>query len=104
VIADVQSARLEWEDARRELDTALRDPARADALAAQLDVVLWELRKRMGSTYTLRELGAEYRRSEAWVREAVGEHAAAPGWPLTLAMVEGAAFHVMSLGAVDYEP
>ena len=102
--ADVESARLEWEEARRRLDDALREPGQSAALAAQLDVLVRELRKRVGGTYTLGELGDEYRRAEPWVRDLVGEHAPAPGWPRTLTMVEGAAFHVVSLGAVDYEP
>jgi hypothetical protein len=104
VTADVESARLEWEEARRRLDDALREPGQSAALAAQLDVLVRELRKRVGGAYTLGELGAEYRRAESWVRDLVGEQAPAPGWPRTLTMVEGAAFHVVSLGAVDYEP
>ena len=102
--ADVESARLEWEEARRRLDDALREPGQSAALAAQLDVLVRELRKRVGGTYTLGELGVEYGRAESWVRDLVGEHAPAPGWPRTLTMVEGAAFHTVSLGAVDYQP
>lgn len=101
---DVESARLEWEEARRRLDDALRQPGQSAALAAQLDVLVRELRKRVGGTYTLGELGAEYGRAESWARDLVGEQAPAPGWPRTLTMVEGAAFHLVSLGAVDYEP
>jgi hypothetical protein len=104
VTADVESARLEWEEARRRLDDALREPGESAALVAQLDVLVRELRKRVGGTYTLGELGAEYGRAESWVRDLVGEQAPTPGWPRTLTMVEGAAFHVVSLGAVDYEP
>lgn len=102
--ADVQSARLEWEDAYRRLDLALREHAQSEALGEQLEVLVRELSKRVGSSYTLGELGAEYRQAERWARDLVLEHAPAPGWPRTLAMVEGAAFHVVSLGAVDYEP
>lgn len=100
----MESARLDWEDAYGRLEDALRDPARADVLEVQLDVVLHELRKRVGATYTLGELGAEYRRAEAWVRDVLAEHAPSPGWPRTLAIVEGAAFHLYSRGAVDYVP
>jgi hypothetical protein len=62
-----------------------------------------ELRRRVGGTFTLRELVDEYARADAWVCEALAE-AAAPGWPRTLALVEGAAFHLYSRGAVDYAP
>jgi hypothetical protein len=37
------------------------------------------------------------------VRDALSEQAA-PGWIRTLAVVEGAAFHIYSRGAVDYRP
>jgi alcohol dehydrogenase class IV len=104
VAADVESARLEWEDASARFDRALRDPGRAEALEAELEIVLRELRRRVGATFTLRELGLAYRDAEAWVREALAEHAPTAGWPLSLSIVEGAAFHVYSRGAVDYDP
>ena len=100
---EVESARHEWEEAYRRLDDALRREPQA-ALGDQLDVVVREVRKRVGASYTLRELGAEYLHADDWVRDVVAEQAPAPGWPRTLALVEGAAFHVVSLGAVDYEP
>jgi hypothetical protein len=104
VAADVESARRDWEDAYRRLEQAAREPGRAEWLRLQLEVVADELRKRVGSTFTLGELATEYRRADAWVRDVVSERAAAPGWPLTLAMVEGAAFYVYSRGAQDYAP
>jgi alcohol dehydrogenase class IV len=104
VTADVLSARLEWQEAYRQLDDALREAGQPNALGAQLDLLVRELRKRVGSAYTLADLGAEYRHADRWVRDVVGERAPAPGWPRSLALVEGAAFHVVSLGAVDYEP
>jgi hypothetical protein len=104
VSADVESARLEWEEAYRRLEHASRGEDPRTPLHEQVDVLVRELRKRVGSNYTLRELGAEYRRAEPWVRDVVAERAPAPGWPLTLSLVEGAAFHLVSLGAVDYEP
>jgi hypothetical protein len=63
-----------------------------------------ELRRRVGGTFTLAELAAEYARADRWVLEAVAERASVPGWPRTLAVVEGAAFHLYSRGAVDYSP
>jgi hypothetical protein len=100
----LESARQEWEEAYRRLEDTLRQPSQSEALAAQLDVVVRELARRVGGTYTLRELSAEYQGAERWVRDLVREQAPAPGWPRTLALVEGAAFHVVSLRAVDHEP
>ena len=69
-----------------------------------LRVLTDELRKRVGSTFTLRELADEYGRADDWARDAVAERATHPGWLSSFAIVEGAAFHLYSRGAVDYEP
>jgi hypothetical protein len=103
VIQDVLSARLEWEGAYRRLEDAARDEAAGDALRTQLAVVTAELRRRVGGTFTLRELADEYARAEIWVREALSELGVA-GWARTLTLVEGAAFHLYSRGAVDHTP
>jgi len=62
------------------------------------------LARRVGQTFTLVELAAAYGGVERWSRDAVAERAPAPGWPRTLSVVEGAAFHRYQRGAVDYEP
>ena len=46
----------------------------------------------------------EYGRADDWARDAVAERATHPGWLSSFAIVEGAAFHLYSRGAVDYEP
>jgi hypothetical protein len=102
VVIDV--VRREWEDGYRRFEAASRDPLAADRLRAQLDVVTDELRRRIGQTFTLEQLAVAYERADAWARDAVSEHAATPGWPRTLALVEDAAFHLYQRGAVDYAP
>ena len=102
--ADVESARHDWEDAHRRLEEASRDLARVAGLRRQLEVVTDELRKRVGSTFALRELAAEYRHADDWARDAVAQRASAPGWLSSLSIVEGAAFHLYSHGAVDFTP
>jgi len=104
VAADVDSARRDWEDAYRRLEEESKDPLREERLRLQLEVVFDELRKRVGSRFTLEELTGAYHESDAWVRGLVAERAAAPGWPRTLSVVEGAAFHIYSRGALDYAP
>jgi len=105
VAGDVDSARREWEDAHRRLEDAGRgDPLEAERLQRQLRVVTEELRRRLGSTFTLSELVSEYQRADAWALDVVSEKAATPGWPRTLTVVEGAAFHLYARGAVDYAP
>ena len=102
--AEIESARREWEEGYRRLqDEARREPA-PERLLAQVDAVAAELRRRVGGTFTLRELASAYGEAERWSRDAVAERAAAPGWPQTLSLVEAAAFHEYSRGAQDYEP
>jgi hypothetical protein len=101
VTADVTAARSDWEQGYLRLLDAARDPTLADRLHAQMEAVTAELRKRVGGTYTLRELVQAYAGSESWMREAVAEHAATPGWPRTLAVAGDAAFHLYARGAAD---
>lgn len=97
------SARLEWEEAHRRVVEASRDEKTEEAFRLQLEAVMSQLRRRVGGTFTLRELVDEYVRAEVWVRDALAELGLA-GWARTLSLVEGAAFHLYSRGAVDYAP
>jgi hypothetical protein len=103
VAANVESARLEWEHAYRDLAKAAHDPALEPRVRDQLAVLTAELRKRVGGTFTLRELADEYAVADRWARDVLAEQGA-PGWPRTLSLVEGAAFHLYARGAVDYRP
>jgi len=96
--------RQEWGEGHRRLEAEREDPRRYHRLVEQLELVVDELRKRLGQTYTLAELAAAYRDSERWAREAVEERAPSPGWPRDLSLVLAAAFYAYQRGAVDYEP
>ena len=101
--ADLASARLEWERAYGDLAELARDPVQGERVRLQLDAVSAELRRRIGGTFTLRELSDEYVVADGWARDVLGDQAI-PGWTRTLAVVEGAAFHLYARGAVDYAP
>ncbi len=101
--ADVESARRDWEDAHRRLTQVETDLRAGAAVHRQLRALTEELRKRVGSTFTLEELAAEYAHADDWARDAVA-HAPFPGWLSSLTVVEGAAFHLYSRGALDYVP
>ena len=103
VPADVESTRLEWERAYRDLDELMADPASAPHLQAQVDTITKELRRRIGGTFTLRELVDTYAGADSWARAVLSEQGA-PGWPRTLTLVAGAAFDVYARGAVDFTP
>ena len=100
----VSAARSEWQDGHRRFVEATRDPARADALHRQREVVLEELRRRVGTTFTLAELAAAYSGSERWLRDVIGEQAPSRGWVATVSVAGDAAFHAYSTQAQDYEP
>lgn len=101
---EVDSARRDWADGWRRLQEESREPAAADLLRQQLEVVTDELRKRVGGTFTLAELAGAYADADRWARAAVADEAPAPGWPRLLSVVQDAAFHLYARGAVDYEP
>ena len=100
----LDQTRREWELGHRRPQQELRETPRDEALPAELESVLAELRRRVGGILTLAELAAAYESAESWSREAVAETEPVSGWPRRLTMVTDAAFHVYSRGAVDYEP
>src|SRR4051795_5953270 len=100
----LDQTRREWELGHRRLQEEIRESARGEALLAELDTVIAELRRRIGQTFTLGELADAYAGSEAWTRAAITEIEPASGWPRRLAMVTDAAFHQYSRGASDYGP
>ncbi len=100
----LETARQEWDDAFRTLESYGSDRARYRALIGQVDALLAALRRRVGQTFTLAELAGAYDEVGRWSREVLDESGAPAGWPRTLTIVEGAAFHLYARGAVDYEP
>jgi hypothetical protein len=104
MVADVARVRQEWKEGHARLLDAARDPVQAERVYAQVEAVTAQLRRRVGGVFALAEHADAYADSETWVREAVAEHAPAPGWPQTLSIVGDAAFHLYSRGALDYAP
>jgi hypothetical protein len=104
VTVAVDSAREEWAEAHRKLESAKGDRLSYERLMRQVETVTAELRRRVGQTFTLAQLAAAYADAERWSRSAVAESAPPPDWPRTLALVEAAAFHPYARGAVDYRP
>ncbi|HEY3551021.1 MAG TPA: hypothetical protein VGK69_08210 [Gaiellaceae bacterium] len=100
----IEVARQEWEDGSRRLEAAREDARRYRQLLELLELVLDELRKRIGQTYTLGELTTAFGESERWAREVLEERAPQSGWPRDLTLVVAAAFDAYQRGATDYEP
>jgi hypothetical protein len=97
-------ARQEWAEGYRRLEAEREHPARYRLLLLQVEAVTEQLRRRLGSVFTVSELADEYRRAEPWVREAIAELAPASRWPPGVTTATDAAFHLFARGARDYEP
>ena len=103
-MSQVEVTRQEWAEGRRRLEAAREDGARYRQLLRLLELLLTELRKRVGQTYTLGELVSNYGESERWAREVLEERSTAASWPRDLTLVVAAAFNAYQRGAIDYEP
>ena len=77
--------------------------AAACGCSRYLEQVTGELRKRIGTTFTLEELVDAYAGIEDWARETF-EEMGAPGWPRYVTLVSDEAFHLYARGATDYRP
>jgi len=96
----VENARLQWEDGYRRLNEHASDRPTYERLLAEVGVLIDELNRRVGQTFTLAELAAAYDDADRWLLEVLppGEGA------VQLGLVEDAAFHLYARGAVDYAP
>ena len=102
--AAVETTRREWEESSVRLEAAAADRDVYLRLLGQVELVVAELRKRVGQTFTLAELAEAYDDADRWARASLAESGAPRGWPATLALVVGAAFHQYARGAADYRP
>ena len=103
-LVDLELARQQWEVGHRRIESARRDRRRYEELVAHVELVLAELRKRVGQSFTLAELASAYDGAEAWARDAI-DLADPEAPPSTEAgAVTDAAFHQYARGAVDYRP
>jgi hypothetical protein len=103
-VSRVEVARQEWEEGTRRLEASRSDSRRYRQLLELHGLVLDELRKQVGQTYTLGELVDAYGEADRWARAVLEERATSPGWSRDLTTVLAAAFDVYQRGAADYEP
>ena len=100
----LESTRHEWEEGNRRLQAAAGDRTLYERLLAEVNLVLEQLRRRVGQTFTLNDLASAYGDADRWVQEALIEAEPAPGWPARSTIAQDAAFYLYSRGAVDYRP
>ena len=98
------AVRQEWAEGNRRLESEREDPRRYRLLRVQTAAIAEELRRRIGSVFTLSELADEYRRAERWSREVFAELPPEAQWAPGLTVAVDAAFHQFARGARDYEP
>lgn len=103
-MSTVSAARHDWEEGQRRFEAEADAAGRAESLYAQRDAVVDELRRRVGSTFTLAELATLYADADRWVLEVIEERAGALGWARTATVAGDAAFHAYSRQALDYVP
>jgi hypothetical protein len=96
----VENARQQWAAGHRRLADQASDRGLYLRLLDQVGLVLDELNRRVGQTFTLAELTEAYDDADRWLLDVLG---AGPG-VTHLALVEDAAFHIYARGAVDYAP
>ena len=93
----VEHARQQWEEGHRRLQSHSVDRALSHQLLSQVGVVVDELSRRVGQTFTLAELAHSYYEADRWLYDVLGS-------ARHLALVQDAAFHLYARGAVDYTP
>ncbi|HEU5066552.1 MAG TPA: hypothetical protein VFT86_11890 [Gaiellaceae bacterium] len=97
----VESARQQWAAGHRRLSDQAAERNLYLRLLEQVGLVLDELNRRVGQTFTLAELAEAYVDADRWLLDVLGSGL---GGVTDLALVGDAAFHVYARGAVDYAP
>jgi hypothetical protein len=105
-VTSVAAARFQWEEGKRRLAGEGDDLARSRQLEVLVEAVVEELQRRVGQTFTLRDLANAYSGAEDWVREVILARAPANARAgiRDTALVQDAAFAHYAQGARDYRP
>jgi hypothetical protein len=101
---DTELARQQWNDGNRRVEAARAERRRYVELQRQIEIVVRELRHRVGQIFTLDELAGAYDSADRWAREAIdlADPEAPPA--VEAGTVADAAFHHYARGASDYRP
>jgi hypothetical protein len=102
-MADLDLARHQWEEGRRAVARARENRAEYAGLTRRMDAITAELTRRIGQTFTLRELAALYQGSDRWILETIDD-AFPDERPGDVSTAADAAFDLFSRRASDYEP
>jgi len=98
---NVELARMQWEQGERRLESLDEPPAREAVYRRVTAAIVDELHRRVGQTFTLADLAAEYDRSARWCRD-VAQRTTPNVWAHDLTIVGDAAFARFSRNAIDF--
>jgi hypothetical protein len=101
---DVELARHQWEDGHRRVERSSTDPATFRRLTGEVELIVAELRRRIGQTFTLEELASAYDGASEWTREVLHDVRPEEAPPPDTVTVTDAAFQMFARGASDYRP
>ena len=101
---DVELARRQWLDGTRRVEGTRDDRRRYRDLIGNVELVVAQLRKRVGQTFTLAELARAYDGADEWVRALLDDADPEGPGPSEPGTVADAAFDVYAHGAADYRP
>jgi hypothetical protein len=102
---ELESMRRDWSDGARRLALARqRDPARAANYDRVVDAIRRDLRRRLGQTFSLRDLAGVYARSASWTRDVAQRVAPDAAYAHDLAVTADAVFAEAARGASDWAP
>jgi hypothetical protein len=103
-LMDVDLARQHWLDGNRRVEATRGDRGRYVDLVGDIELVVAQLRKRVGQTFTLAELATAYDGADDWVRQLLDDADPEGTGPTEPGTVADAAFHTYARGAADYRP
>ncbi|HEY1480202.1 MAG TPA: hypothetical protein VGF46_09240 [Gaiellales bacterium] len=102
---EIESMRRDWLDGARRLAMArTRDPARAANYDRVVEAIRRDLRRRLGQTFSMRDLARVYSGSARWTRDIAQRVAPDAAYAHDLATTADAVFADAARGASDWVP
>ena len=101
---DVELARQIWEDGNRRIEATRQDRRRHGRLLRHVELVIGDLRRRVGQTFTLAELAEAYDGADGWARDLLDDAEPDDAPVSEPGTITDAAFHHYARGALDYRP
>ena len=103
-LMDVELARQQWEDGRRRVARAAPGSPAGRRFAGEIELIVAELRRRVGQTFTLEQLAAAYDGAGEWATDVLYDARTEDAPTPDTAAVTDAAFQQYARGAIDYRP